>query len=48
MFLDSASRKLVSGWKDYKNKTLAARQQGLKLLCYHSTRGLHGSGMTVA
>ena len=31
-----------------KNKTLAARQQGLKLLCYHSTRGLHGSGMTVA
>ena len=42
----------VESWclagKITKNKTLAARQQGLKLLCYHSTRGLHGSGMTVA
>ena len=40
-------RHIASG-KEYKYKTLAARQQGLKLLCYHSTRGLHGSGMTVA
>lgn len=46
-FFVTGQKRFIRLKKGQKNKTLAARQQGFDLPCYHSTRGSYRSHMTV-